>query len=226
MSNCVYAKHENRYRNVWIPLWIFAYQVHPSWNHIILQPPYLLASIAPAHFNSSPSFYPQWSCHSNISYLFLVLSVLHASDHIGSQNSCTLKLGEFISGGIMHFFMFSNVDYLGHCYQASQHYFLQAFGHTPLTAISPKKTLEGAFAGLCGCTIVAIILSKFFHWPTSLLRYRPKNLEIAVLLSFILYSCFNFLCFRRIFGQVHYIVRIYSLYPVLLVIFCLHTHRH
>ncbi|ONK59016.1 uncharacterized protein A4U43_C08F2100 [Asparagus officinalis] len=45
----------------------------------------------------------------------------------------------------------------------------RAFGRTPLIAISPKKTLEGAFAGLSGCIAIAVILSKFFSWPTSLL---------------------------------------------------------
>ncbi|RWR87481.1 phosphatidate cytidylyltransferase 4, chloroplastic isoform X1 [Cinnamomum micranthum f. kanehirae] len=45
----------------------------------------------------------------------------------------------------------------------------KAFGRTPLTNISPKKTLEGAFAGLSGCILVALILSKILCWPTSLL---------------------------------------------------------
>eukprot|EP01018_Ginkgo_biloba_P037365 Gb_13153 [translate_table: standard] len=43
------------------------------------------------------------------------------------------------------------------------------FGRTPLTDVSPKKTLEGAFAGLSASVAVTIILSKFFCWPTSLL---------------------------------------------------------
>ncbi|XP_077245079.1 phosphatidate cytidylyltransferase 5, chloroplastic-like isoform X2 [Tasmannia lanceolata] len=46
----------------------------------------------------------------------------------------------------------------------------KAFGRTPLTNISPKKTLEGAFAGLCGCVASTLILSKILSWPTSLLR--------------------------------------------------------
>ncbi|KAJ6797272.1 phosphatidate cytidylyltransferase 4, chloroplastic-like [Iris pallida] len=44
----------------------------------------------------------------------------------------------------------------------------RAFGRTPLTNISPKKTLEGALAGLSGCVVVAVILSKIFCWPASL----------------------------------------------------------
>ncbi|XP_020530065.1 phosphatidate cytidylyltransferase 4, chloroplastic isoform X4 [Amborella trichopoda] len=43
------------------------------------------------------------------------------------------------------------------------------FGRTPLTNISPKKTLEGAFAGLSGCVATTIILSRILCWPTSLL---------------------------------------------------------
>ncbi|XP_008794843.3 phosphatidate cytidylyltransferase 5, chloroplastic-like [Phoenix dactylifera] len=45
----------------------------------------------------------------------------------------------------------------------------RAFGRTPLTNISPKKTLEGALAGLSGCVIIAVLLSKILCWPTSLI---------------------------------------------------------
>ncbi|KAJ4804604.1 Phosphatidate cytidylyltransferase [Rhynchospora pubera] len=45
----------------------------------------------------------------------------------------------------------------------------RAFGKTPLTSISPKKTLEGAFAGLLGCVVVTALLSKILCWPNSLL---------------------------------------------------------
>lgn len=45
------------------------------------------------------------------------------------------------------------------------------FGRTPLNAISPKKTLEGAFAGLGAALIVTVALSRIFRWPKSLLRY-------------------------------------------------------
>ncbi|KAI3681541.1 hypothetical protein L6452_36340 [Arctium lappa] len=45
----------------------------------------------------------------------------------------------------------------------------KAFGRTPLTNISPKKTWEGALAGLTGCIATSVILSKIFSWPTSVL---------------------------------------------------------
>ncbi|KAG9452353.1 hypothetical protein H6P81_005257 [Aristolochia fimbriata] len=45
----------------------------------------------------------------------------------------------------------------------------KTFGRTPLTVVSPKKTLEGAFAGLSGCVASTLILSKLFCWPTSLI---------------------------------------------------------
>lgn len=45
----------------------------------------------------------------------------------------------------------------------------RAFGRTPLTNISPKKTLEGALAGLSGCVVIAVLLSKILCWPTSLI---------------------------------------------------------
>ncbi|CAL9087735.1 unnamed protein product [Musa textilis] len=45
----------------------------------------------------------------------------------------------------------------------------RAFGRTPLTNISPKKTLEGVFAGLTGCIVTAVLLSKILCWPRTLL---------------------------------------------------------
>ncbi|KAE8038691.1 hypothetical protein FH972_011170 [Carpinus fangiana] len=45
----------------------------------------------------------------------------------------------------------------------------KAFGRTPLTSISPKKTWEGTIAGLGGCVATSVVLSKIFCWPTSLL---------------------------------------------------------
>lgn len=42
----------------------------------------------------------------------------------------------------------------------------KAFGRTPLTNISPKKTWEGALAGLGGCIATSVVLSKTFCWPT------------------------------------------------------------
>ncbi|KAK9122252.1 hypothetical protein Syun_019869 [Stephania yunnanensis] len=44
----------------------------------------------------------------------------------------------------------------------------KTFGRTPLTNISPKKTWEGVVAGLTGCIITTLALSKLFCWPTSL----------------------------------------------------------
>lgn len=45
----------------------------------------------------------------------------------------------------------------------------RAFGRTPFTNISPKKTIEGAFAGLIGCIVTTVVLSKILCWPSSLL---------------------------------------------------------
>ncbi|XP_055817479.1 phosphatidate cytidylyltransferase 4, chloroplastic-like isoform X1 [Solanum dulcamara] len=45
----------------------------------------------------------------------------------------------------------------------------KAFGRTPLTNISPKKTWEGALAGLGGCIATSVVLSQTFCWPTSTL---------------------------------------------------------
>lgn len=45
----------------------------------------------------------------------------------------------------------------------------KAFGRTPLTNISPKKTWEGALAGLGGCIAISVVLSKMFCWPSSAL---------------------------------------------------------
>ncbi|CAL4971672.1 unnamed protein product [Urochloa decumbens] len=43
----------------------------------------------------------------------------------------------------------------------------RAFGRTPLTSISPKKTLEGALAGLAGCVLTTVLLSTVLRWPRS-----------------------------------------------------------
>ncbi|KAG6550625.1 hypothetical protein Mapa_007722 [Marchantia paleacea] len=45
----------------------------------------------------------------------------------------------------------------------------KAFGKTPLIAVSPKKTLEGAAVGLSATIAVTILLSKLFQWPSSIL---------------------------------------------------------
>ncbi|KZV32851.1 hypothetical protein F511_18740 [Dorcoceras hygrometricum] len=45
----------------------------------------------------------------------------------------------------------------------------KAFGRTPLTAISPKKTWEGALVGLGGCIATSVLLAKILCWPTSIL---------------------------------------------------------
>jgi len=55
---------------------------------------------------------------------------------------------------------------------------MQAFGRTPLTSISPKKTWEGTIIGFCGCIITSVVLSKVFSWPISLLRYPLPVLEV------------------------------------------------
>lgn len=43
----------------------------------------------------------------------------------------------------------------------------KAFGRTPLTSISPKKTWEGTIIGFCGCIATSVVLSKVFSWPVS-----------------------------------------------------------
>ncbi|XAR63203.1 Phosphatidate cytidylyltransferase [Bertholletia excelsa] len=45
----------------------------------------------------------------------------------------------------------------------------KAFGRTPLTNISPKKTWEGAAVGLGGCIATSVILSRILSWPASFL---------------------------------------------------------
>ncbi|CAG7866077.1 unnamed protein product [Brassica rapa] len=44
----------------------------------------------------------------------------------------------------------------------------KAFGKTPLISISPKKTWEGAVAGLVGCITITVFLSKSLSWPQPL----------------------------------------------------------
>lgn len=56
----------------------------------------------------------------------------------------------------------------------------RAFGRTPLTSISPKKTFEGAFAGLIGCLGAAITLSRILSWPSSLLSASALGMLIFI----------------------------------------------
>ncbi|PUZ73870.1 hypothetical protein GQ55_1G022000 [Panicum hallii var. hallii] len=54
----------------------------------------------------------------------------------------------------------------------------RAFGRTPLTNISPKKTLEGALAGLAGCVLTTVLLSTVLCWPRSLLSATAYGILI------------------------------------------------
>ncbi|KAI4354808.1 hypothetical protein L6164_003643 [Bauhinia variegata] len=62
----------------------------------------------------------------------------------------------------------------------------KAFGRTPLTSVSPKKTWEGTIIGFCGCLVTCVVLSKVFSWPSSLL-------------SAIIFGALNF--FGSVFGD-------------------------
>ncbi|KAL5207918.1 hypothetical protein ABZP36_032353 [Zizania latifolia] len=54
----------------------------------------------------------------------------------------------------------------------------RAFGRTPLTNVSPKKTLEGALAGLTGCVLTTVLLSTVLRWPRSLLSATAYGILI------------------------------------------------
>ncbi|KAF0911572.1 hypothetical protein E2562_011197 [Oryza meyeriana var. granulata] len=54
----------------------------------------------------------------------------------------------------------------------------RAFGRTPLTDVSPKKTLEGALAGLTGCVLTTVLLSAVLRWPRSLLSATAYGILI------------------------------------------------
>ncbi|KAL3649442.1 Phosphatidate cytidylyltransferase 5, chloroplastic [Castilleja foliolosa] len=53
----------------------------------------------------------------------------------------------------------------------------KAFGRTPLTIVSPKKTWEGAVAGLGGCIAISVLLAKILCWPTSI----PSAIAFGIL---------------------------------------------
>ncbi|KAL6495388.1 Phosphatidate cytidylyltransferase 4, chloroplastic [Orobanche gracilis] len=54
---------------------------------------------------------------------------------------------------------------------------MQAFGRIPLTTVSPKKTWEGALAGLGGCIAISVLLAKIMCWPTSV----PSAIAFGIL---------------------------------------------
>uniref|UniRef100_A0A0A0KFQ2 Phosphatidate cytidylyltransferase n=1 Tax=Cucumis sativus TaxID=3659 RepID=A0A0A0KFQ2_CUCSA len=55
----------------------------------------------------------------------------------------------------------------------------KAFGKTPLTNVSPKKTWEGTIMGLGGCIATSVILSKILSWPSSMIRYVILQLQLS-----------------------------------------------
>ncbi|XP_039036932.1 phosphatidate cytidylyltransferase 5, chloroplastic-like, partial [Hibiscus syriacus] len=70
----------------------------------------------------------------------------------------------------------------------------KAIGRRPLTNMSPKKTWEGATAGLGGCIATSVVLSKILSWPASLLRFsiyltNLRREKVGIILS-------NFSSFR------------------------------
>lgn len=60
----------------------------------------------------------------------------------------------------------------------------QALGRTPLSEVSPKKTLEGAACGLSASVAVSVVLGLLFQWPMSSSRYE----YVPKLFSRIIYS--------------------------------------
>ncbi|KAE9445939.1 hypothetical protein C3L33_22162, partial [Rhododendron williamsianum] len=76
----------------------------------------------------------------------------------------------------------------------------KAFGRTPLTAISPKKTWEGVAAGLGGCIATSVLLSRIFSWPPSYIRYLVlENSFSGMIISAIAFGILNF--FGSLFGD-------------------------
>lgn len=68
---------------------------------------------------------------------------------------------------------------------------LQVFGRTPLTDISPKKTWEGAVAGIGGCIATTAVLSKLLSWPQSMLRCAVNLYSTTFCLKcWLHYFCF------------------------------------
>lgn len=57
-------------------------------------------------------------------------------------------------------------------------------GRTPLSAISPNKTVEGALGGLSMSVLTAVLLSSLFGWPVTPLA--AVGLGVAVTLSAVL----------------------------------------
>lgn len=64
---------------------------------------------------------------------------------------------------------------------------MQAFGRTPLTAVSPKKTWEGALVGLGGCIATSVLLTKVLSWPMSTLRYLVYFYVLALKSNFAVF---------------------------------------
>jgi phosphatidate cytidylyltransferase len=59
--------------------------------------------------------------------------------------------------------------------------FGKSLGKTPLSDISPKKTVEGAIAGLLGCTIISVSGSWYLNWSHWLIIGLILGMLIAVI---------------------------------------------
>ncbi len=60
------------------------------------------------------------------------------------------------------------------------YFFGKFFGKTPLSNISPKKTVEGAIFGISGSLIVALAGAYFLHFPYSVISGLTLGLLIGV----------------------------------------------
>ena len=55
----------------------------------------------------------------------------------------------------------------------------KSFGRTPLTPLSPKKTVEGALGGLCASVACALALRLVTSWPLSV----PSTVGLGAVIS-------------------------------------------
>jgi phosphatidate cytidylyltransferase len=53
------------------------------------------------------------------------------------------------------------------------------FGKTPLSSISPRKTVEGAVFGIAACILVAVAGAYYLNWP----KYALTGMALGLLIG-------------------------------------------
>ncbi|WP_026736607.1 phosphatidate cytidylyltransferase [Fischerella sp. PCC 9605] len=93
------------------------------------------------------------------------------TDFLANRHSASLPDG--LTATLLTFFCIWAAD-------IGAYFFGKFFGKTPLSDISPKKTVEGAVFGVAASIIVAFAIAYYFNWPEYVITGLTLGLLIGV----------------------------------------------